>query len=128
MTSHSPFVAMAAGRGALTILEKHGNSVLVRQDIPYVRDRPAEQALTDIFGVSGRSRETENDLREYESLRFRQQKDALDPVGQKRPAELETDLGKRLSGDKDSPVQRSLSADLAHLKSLIKQKQESSDA
>lgn len=55
-------------------------------------------------------------------------RDALDRVRQKRLAELETDLGSRLSGDKESPVRRSLATDLAHLKSLIRQKQESSDA
>ncbi len=123
VTTHSPFVAMAAGRGALTILETFQNSIIARQDIPYPRDWAAERVLADMFGVSGHSWETEKDLREYESLRFRQQAEPLDHIRQKRLARLEADLNKRLTNDKDSPFQRSMAADLAHLKSLIRRNQ-----
>jgi len=118
VTSHSPFVAMTAGSGAVTMLEKRGNTVAA-QEIPRIRDWTVDRVLTDIFGVGEYSLDTEKELREYDALRLRQQEDRLEKDEENRLARLEADLDKRLSGDKNSPVRKSLDADLAYLKSLI---------
>jgi energy-coupling factor transporter ATP-binding protein EcfA2 len=72
VTSHSPFVAMAAGEGALTLLEKDVDSVHARQDVPYVRGWAVDQVLTELFGlVSLRDPKTTEKLDLYENLRLK---------------------------------------------------------
>ncbi len=51
VTSHSPFVAMAAGDGAITVLEKQGNVVTAKQSVPYVRGWAVEQVFIQLFGM-----------------------------------------------------------------------------
>jgi len=63
-----PFVAMAAGEGALTLLERDGHVVSAKQDLPYVRGWAIDQLLTQLFGmINLRDPETTRKLERYES-------------------------------------------------------------
>jgi len=74
VTTHSPFVAMAAGKGALTVLKKNwdGETIIADQEYPYIRDWAVDRVLNEVFDVSVRSSETEQELDEYEELRFKE--------------------------------------------------------
>jgi predicted ATP-binding protein involved in virulence len=71
VASHSPFVAMAAGEGALTLLERDRNIVSAKQELPYVRGWAISKVLTQLFGmINLRDPETTRKLERYEALRF----------------------------------------------------------
>lgn len=130
VTTHSPFVAMAAGKGALTVLRKNGDgeSIVADQEHPYIRDWAVNRVLNEVFHVSVRSWETEQDLDEYEKLRVKQIEGKLDEAGQVRLATLKASLNTRLAGDSASPERQSIESDLAYLKSLLKKKREQASA
>ncbi|MCE7985691.1 MAG: hypothetical protein DYG89_31320 [Caldilinea sp. CFX5] len=121
VTSHSPFVAMAAGKGALTVLENVDGVVVADQQMPYAQDWAVDRVLTDLFDVSDRSLKTEQDLVAYEQLHSQRRKGQLTTEDQQRLTALEIDLNRRLVGDRVAPAQQSLDADLAYLKSLLHQ-------
>lgn len=119
VTSHSPFVAMAAGEGALTLLEKTGTSVTANQDIPYVRGWAVDQVLTQVFGmVSQRDPETTKKLARYQDLRFQQYHHQLHENDIAELHELKKYLNMRLSGDPLSPKYQERDADLAYFQSI----------
>ena len=128
VTSHSPFVAMAAGEGALTLLSGQDGKVIANQEIPFVRDWTVDRVLGEIFEVHEHSWQTEQELNEYQNLRFKEIAGRLDTKGQARLNRLRSDLDERLAGEPSSPQEQSLASDLAYLKSLIKQKRESAHA
>jgi len=121
VTSHSPFVAMAAGKGALTLLENVEGLVVANQQLPHAQDWAVDRVLTDLFDVSDRSLKTEQDLVTYEQLRTQRHKGQLTAEDQQRLTALEVELNRRLVGDRVAPAQLSLNADLAYLKSLLHQ-------
>jgi predicted ATP-dependent endonuclease of OLD family len=115
VTTHSPFVAMAAGVGALTVLQKEDNAVTAIQTIPSPSDWDAERVLTDIFDVDSRTPIVEEELRRYEKLRFKAIKEELTPKERVEFEKLQKDLDRRLAGEEDSP----LSKDINDLKNLL---------
>lgn len=119
VTSHSPFVAMSAGKGALTVLENVGDSVIADQQPPYAQDWAVDRVLTEVFDVSDRSLKTEQDLATYEQLRSQRRSGQLSAEDKQQLAELEVDLNRRLAGERIAPAQQSLDADLAYLKSFL---------
>ena len=124
VTSHSPFVAMAAGKGALTVLEKRDDVVVADQEHPYIRDWTVDQVLTNVFEVNEHSWETERKLNKYDELRSKQIAGTLNQAGQQQLAQLEFDLNQDLVGDPASPKQRTLESDLAELELLLQQELE----
>jgi len=128
VTSHSPFVAMAAGEGALTLLEGQDGKVMANQEIPFIRDWTVDRVLGEIFEVDEHSWQTEQELNEYQELRFKEIAGKLDSKSQERLNRLRGDLDERLAGEPSAPQEQSLASDLAYLKSLIKQKRESANA
>ncbi len=122
VTTHSPYVAMAAGKGSLTILEKDDEAVVATQHLPHIRDWPVDQVLNDIFQESVYSQVTAQDLADYDTLRERQRAGVLTPQEQEEFHELEADLNERLVNYADSPENQSLQADLEYLKQVIREK------
>ena len=122
---------MAAGEGALTLLEGQDGKVMAKQEIPFIRDWTVDRVLEEIFEVDEHSWQTEQELNQYQELRFKEIAGKLDTKGQERLNRLRGDLDERLAGEPSfrwSPQQQSLASDLAYLKSLIKQKRESANA
>ena len=123
VASHSPFVAMAAGEGALTLLQKEGNVVRANQDVPYVRGWAVDRVLTDLFDmISLRDPETARWLEEYEELLLAHRAGKLRPAHEKRLAQLENDLNARMTGSRDAPEQRELEQDLAFFANQLREK------
>lgn len=121
VASHSPFVAMAAGEGALTLLERDGNTVSATQALPYVRGWAIDQVLTQLFGLSSvRDPETTRKLERYETLRFARRTAQLSPSEVEELAELEQYLNDRLAGTPESPKRRALDEDLAFFMNVLK--------
>jgi hypothetical protein len=99
VTSHSPFVAMAAGEGALAALRQQGNAVVIDQEIPSPQGWAVDQVLTQIFGLDSlRDPDTERKLEEYQDLRLRRGAGRLTKKEQTRLATLESSLNQRVSG------------------------------
>ncbi len=116
VTSHSPFVAMAAGKDALTLLEREGDVVRANQDLPYVRGWAVDQVLSQLFGlVSLRDPETEKKLERYEELRTRRRRNELGKHDLSELERLEQELSARMSGASDSLENREMDEDLAIL-------------
>ncbi len=124
VTSHSPFVAMAAGKGSLTVLENQGDAVRHSQDVPYVRGWAADQVLTQLFGLySLRDPETTAKLERYETLSFARRAGRLAPEEAAEIASLEAYLNERLKGDADSPRERHMDQDIALFQEELKKRQ-----
>ncbi len=122
VATHSPFVAMAAGEKALTLLEKEGDVVSASQDVAYSRGWAVDQVLIELFGlVSLRDPETAQKLERYDALRLAQPQNQLSDGELKELQALETELNKRLAFDSDSPHQRKMDDDLAYFTTLLKQ-------
>jgi energy-coupling factor transporter ATP-binding protein EcfA2 len=121
VTSHSPFVAMAAGQSALTLLEREDDLVRANQDLPYVRGWAADQILTQLFGlVSLRDPETEEKLETYERLRTRRRRGEITPGESTKLDDLERYLNERLAGESESPKNQALDEDLTLLRAQSK--------
>lgn len=128
VTTHSPFVAMAAGKDALTVLQKNENVVIARQDMPHIQDWAVDEVISQIFGEEPYSQKTTDDLSRYEELRFKKRANQLAREEEIEFRQLESDLNQRLEHDPASPKQQAIAEDLAYLKSLLKQKQEKANA
>jgi len=114
---------MAAGEGALTLLQKEGNVVRANQDVPYVRGWAVDRVLTDLFDmISLRDPETARWLEEYEELLLAHRAGKLRPAHEKRLAQLENDLNARMTGSRDAPEQRELEQDLAFFANQLREK------
>ena len=123
VATHSPFVAMAAGEGALTLLERDGHVVSAKQDVPYVRGWAINQVLTQLFGmIHLRDPETTRKLERYETLRFAHRAGKLNPSEMQELAELEVYLNDRLTGEPESPKRRALDHDLAFFMNALNNK------
>lgn len=71
VTTHSPFVAMAAGRGSLFVLRKDGDTTRVDQNVPNPRGWLVDRVLDEVFQVHDlRDWQTGKDLEEYQRLRL----------------------------------------------------------
>jgi predicted ATP-binding protein involved in virulence len=114
VTTHSPFVAMAAGTGALTVLRKNDDSVIAKT-IPSPSDWDVERVLTEIFDVYSRTPKVIEELRRYEKLRFKALKKELNPAEELDFKKLQKDLDRRLAGEADSPLFK----DINELKNLL---------
>jgi energy-coupling factor transporter ATP-binding protein EcfA2 len=114
VTTHSPFVAMAAGTGALTVLRKNDDSVIAKT-IPSPSDWDVERVLTEIFDVYSRTPKVMEELRRYEKLRFKALKKELNPAEELEFKKLQKDLDRRLAGEADSPLFK----DINELKNLL---------
>jgi len=129
VASHSPFVAMAAGEGALTLLEKEGNVVRANQDVPHVRGWAVGQVLTSLFDmISLRDPETAKLLEEYEELLLAHRAGKLKPAQEEELAQLENDLNARMTGSRDAPEQRELEQDLVFFADLLREKRTMTNA
>ncbi len=81
VTTHSPFVAMAAGEGSLSVLRQDGDATRVDQDVPNPRGWLVGRVLDELFHLDSlRDPETEKDLERYQKLR-------LDRVAQRLSAQ-----------------------------------------
>jgi predicted ATP-binding protein involved in virulence len=122
VASHSPFVAMAAGKGALTLLQKEGDVVRANQDVPYVRGWAVDQVLTQLFGMlSLRDPETAERLDQYEKLLLAHRAGTLAVEQQSELTKLEDYLNSRLIGDRDAPKQREIDEDLVFFARLLQE-------
>jgi predicted ATP-binding protein involved in virulence len=129
VATHSPFVAMAAGEGALTLLQKEGNVVCANQDVPYVRGWAVGQVLTSLFDmISLRDPETAKLLEEYEELLLAHRAGKLKPAQEEDLAQLENDLNARMTGSRDAPEQRELEQDLVFFADLLREKRTMTNA
>jgi len=129
VASHSPFVAMAAGEGALTLLQKEGNVVRANQDVPYVRGWAVGQVLTSLFDmISLRDPETAKLLEEYEELLLAHRAGKLKPAQEEELAQLENDLNARMTGSRDAPEQQELEQDLVFFADLLREKRTMTNA
>jgi len=125
VASHSPFVAMAAGAGALTLLEKEGDVVRANQDVPHVRGWAVGPVLTDLFDLTSlRDPETARLLEEYEKLLLAHRAGKLKPAQEDELAQLENELNARMAGGRDAPEQRELDRDLAFFAELLREKRQ----
>jgi len=129
VASHSPFVAMAAGEGALTLLEKEGNVVRANQDVPHVRGWAVDQVLTILFDmISLRDPQTARLLEEYEELLLAHRAGELEPAQEEELTQLENDLNARMIGSHDAPKQQEIKADLAFFANLLREKRRMANA
>jgi hypothetical protein len=120
VASHSPFVAMAAGPGGLTLLQREDDRVRARQDVPYVRGWAVDEVLEQLFGLDSlRDPETEKKLADYERLRTLERSDKLGPQQAKTLAKLRTYLDKRLSGEPESPRNKRIDEDLTRMSAAL---------
>nr|MDQ2732296.1 AAA family ATPase [Armatimonadota bacterium] len=123
VTSHSPFVAMAAGDGAITLLQKDADVVRVNQDLPSIRGWAVDQVLSYVFGLpSLRDPEITKELEEYEELRLGSRNESLSTEGQERLHVLETELNGAMQGDDDAPASRELREDLNYFSTMLKER------
>jgi predicted ATP-binding protein involved in virulence len=123
VASHSPFIAMAAGKGALTLLEREGNIVSANQNVPYLRGWAISKLLTQLFGmINLRDPDTTRKLERYEGLRFARRAGKLKPSEVEELAELEQYLNERLAGQPDCPKKRAFDEDLAFFMNVLKKK------
>lgn len=100
VTSHSPFVAMAAGADSVTVLKQQGEDVKADQDLPDVRGWAVDQVLRELFELpSMRDPETADKLRDYQQLRLDRGAGKLDEKSKKRLHLLEKELNERVAPD-----------------------------
>jgi energy-coupling factor transporter ATP-binding protein EcfA2 len=124
VASHSPFVAMAAGKKALTLLERSDDVVTANQDVPYVRGWSVGRVLSELFSqLSQRDPETEARLEEYEKLRTARTRRPLPKKKAERLAELEAYLEERLRGDRDALPNREMDASLSYFAKALKERE-----
>jgi hypothetical protein len=129
VTSHSPFVVMAAGEGAAALLQKDGEVVRVSQELPYVRGWAVDQVLSQIFGLSSlRDPDTAAKIAEYEELRLNRGAGKLTMEQTRRLGELETYLNEHLRDADDALGNWALRQDLNLLTSELKARREKSRA
>jgi len=123
VTTHSPFVAMAAGKGALTVLEKKGDAVEANQNVPYIRGWTVDKVLSELFELTSlRDPETEGKLKRYQTLRFALQANQLSPEEATELKMLESDLDKQLGSNYALPDEQDLNQTLDFLAQALKQK------
>jgi predicted ATPase len=113
VTTHSPFVAMAAGPNALTLLKKDEATVTANQEVPYIRGWAVDRVLTELFAMTSiRDPETEGKIQRYEQLRFARRAGRLNDEDRIELTTLETDLNARLQDDPESPHNTQMNEDL----------------
>ncbi len=115
VTSHSPFVAMAAAPGGLTVLKRdpEDGTVTADQDVPYVRGWAVDEVLSQLFGQSSlRDPQTEKDLERYETLRTLSRAGTIGPRQKNELRKLEAYLDERLRGEPVSPKNQRIDEDI----------------
>ena len=124
VTSHSPFVAMAAGKGALTILERdEQGAVYANQDVPFARGWAVDKVLSELLGLDSLSDpETEQMLDEYDQLKNASLQGKPSQREGQKLENLRTRLEERLK-DAGQPLQtRELDEDLSYFATLAQKK------
>ncbi len=115
VTTHSPFVAMAAAPGGLTVLRRDPDdgTVTADQDVPYVRGWAVDEVLSQLFGQSSlRDPKTEEDLARYEVLRTLSRAGKIGPRQKNELRKLEAYLDERLRGEPASPKNQRIDEDM----------------
>lgn len=122
VTTHSAFVAMAAGKGALTILERNEDgTVIANQDVPFARGWAVDKVFSDLLGMDNlRDPETEQMLKDYDDLKIASLRRKLKPDEAKRFEDLRTRLEERLKDADQTLGERELDEDLKYFASLGK--------
>jgi predicted ATP-binding protein involved in virulence len=99
VTSHSPFVAMAAGEGALSVLRQDGGAVRIDREVPSPSGWAVDQVLSQMFDLDSlRDPDTEDKLKSYQRLRLARGAGKLTPKETKDLQKLEEDLSARVRG------------------------------
>lgn len=95
VTTHSPFVAMAAGEGSLSVLRKDGDEMRVEQDVPNPRGWMVDRVLDEVFHLHDlRDWQTGKDLTEYQELRLKRAAGSLTGDDTEKLRVLESKLAK----------------------------------
>ncbi len=95
VTTHSPFVAMAAGEGSLSVLRSEGDVMRVDQDVPHPRGWLVDRVLDEVFQVHNlRDSQTGKDLEQYQGLRLARVAGRLSPEDALKLNALEQKLAK----------------------------------
>ncbi|MCP4129550.1 MAG: AAA family ATPase [bacterium] len=130
VTTHSPFVAMAAGTGALTVLEKiKDDAVTANRSIESPRGWAVDRVLTNLFGMESlRDQDTAEKLIKYDELILAQQSGEISVNEIKELDKLKSTLNERLMGEWEAPKNKQLEKDLAFFARSYRKKMESEDA
>lgn len=116
VTTHSPFVAMAAGPRALHVLRADVDDVRLRGRAPSVRGWSIGRVLEALFEVDGQTDpETTRYLEEHDELRQLKRHGALTTEQAVRFAELEAVLRERRDGEPDNLRQQEMHRDVQFL-------------
>ncbi len=116
VTTHSPYVAMAAGPRALHVLRTDADAVRLDDHAPSVRGWSIGRVLEALFEVDGQTDpETTRYLEEHDALRQRERHGALTLEQAARFAELEAILRERRQGESDDPRGQALHRDVRFL-------------
>jgi len=100
VTSHSPFVAMAAGEGTVTVLKRNGDVVHADDTIPDVRGWAVDEVLTQVFGLDSlRDPRTAGELMRYQHLRLERGAGRLTAEQSQELAVLEARLSQHMAPD-----------------------------
>ncbi|MCP4133801.1 MAG: AAA family ATPase [bacterium] len=126
VTSHSTYVAMSAGKGALhvlDILENEDKEVAIRE-LGDSRGWAIERVLSDAFGMSSfYSQVIQKKLDDYENLYFLKKSGRLtDPKEQEKLRELKQELDTLMNHDERSPQNNLLEEDLDYLAQELKKR------
>ncbi len=100
VATHSPYVAMAAGRNSLIKLEKEGKAVVARPQ-EYIRGWTVDQVLEQIFNVGIRDQDTTSKLHRYDQLTGISKARTLTPEEKREWEQLKTELDIRLAEAED---------------------------
>ena len=120
VTTHSPFVAMAAGRGALTILEKDGDSVAANQEITDVRGWSVGRMLNDVFAIESlRDPKTTEMQTQFEELRLKSKNGGLTSHENTEFENLKSELDSRLQGENESPLLKQMDEDFIYFAKAV---------
>lgn len=119
VTTHSPFVAMSAEAGGLTVLRRREDgTIYADQDVPSPMGWSVDRVLEEIFGMTSLTDpDTAAKLEEYEQLRLARA--APTPEQAARLDALEALLNRRMYGNSDAPEAKKRERDNAFLEQLL---------
>lgn len=93
VTTHSPFVAMSAPLGGVTLLKHDGDKVVAKQDLPNVHGWAVDQVLANLFGLSSvYAYDVSAKINEFRDLRLKRATSGLDADEESRLQLLSMEL------------------------------------
>ena len=123
VTSHSPFIAMAAGERSLTVLRKEEQHVIADQSITNPCGWAVSRVLNDIFGILNlHDPRTEKDLERYDDLYVKRSRNELNAQENEELDALEKRLNKLMGNAPSSPENKRLQEDLAYFSKALREK------